>query len=407
MKIILILIVMVLFQVSSMAQRFEEPKLSSQSNNVKVYIGADFAMQYQALNNHASGVELMPLGSNFNLPTANFTINADLAPGVRVSLITYLSSRHHNDTWVKGGYLLLDQLPFLNPGSHFMDNLTAKVGVMEVNYGDGHFRRSDNGNIIRNPFIGNYIMDAFTTAPALELMYRKNGFILMGGTTTGNLKPQLTGFTNGHFVEYNLANELGVYGKIGFDRQINSLLRVRVTASPWFHSTKQGGSLYFGDRAGSRFYNVMRPASLGSAATDITTDHTSGRWGPGFYTKDNSLMLNTFIKYAGLEFFGMYEMANGTASGSDYKFRQYDAEGVYRFGSAENFYVGVKYNTVKNNQESNSNPSVSRVELGGGWFMTKNIVTKLIYVDQKYKNFAQYGSDAGFKGMMLDAGISF
>ena len=405
MKVILILIAMVLFQVSSMAQKFEEPKLTNQSNKVKVHIGADFAMQYQALNNQASGAELMPLGSNLNLPTANFTINADLAPGMRVSLITYLSSRHHNDTWVKGGYLLIDQLPFLSPTSHLMDNLTAKVGVMEVNYGDGHFRRSDNGNIIRNPFVGNYIMDAFTTAPALELMYRKNGFILMGGTTTGNLKPQLTGYTNGHFVEYNLVNDLGVYGKIGFDKQINSQLRVRVTASPWFHSTNQGGSLYFGDRAGSRFYNVMKLASEGSAATDITSGHTSGRWGPGFYTKDHSLMLNTFIKYSGLEFFGLYEIANGKASGSDYNFRQFDAEGVYRFGNNENFYLGVKYNTVNNDQPSN--PSISRVELGGGYFLTKNVVTKLIYVDQNYKNFAQYGKTAGFQGMMLEAGISF
>ena len=34
---------------------------------------------------------------------------------------------------------------------------------MEINYGDAHFRRSDNGNAIYNPFVGNYIMDAFTT----------------------------------------------------------------------------------------------------------------------------------------------------------------------------------------------------------------------------------------------------
>jgi hypothetical protein len=36
--------------------------------------------------------------------------------------------------------------------------VTVKVGHMEINYGDAHFRRSDNGNALYNPFVGNYIM---------------------------------------------------------------------------------------------------------------------------------------------------------------------------------------------------------------------------------------------------------
>ena len=70
-----------------------------------------------------------------------------------------------------------------------MDYLTLKVGVMEMNYGDEHFRRSDNGEVINNPFVGNYIMDAFTTAPGLEIMFRNPaGLIAMGGLTTGSLE---------------------------------------------------------------------------------------------------------------------------------------------------------------------------------------------------------------------------
>ena len=44
-----------------------------------------------------------------------------------------------------------------------MQIVTVRVGHFEINYGDAHFRRSDNGNAIYNPFVGNYIMDAFTT----------------------------------------------------------------------------------------------------------------------------------------------------------------------------------------------------------------------------------------------------
>ena len=33
--------------------------------------------------------------------------------------------------------------------------VTVRVGHMEINYGDAHFRRSDNGNAMYNPFVGN------------------------------------------------------------------------------------------------------------------------------------------------------------------------------------------------------------------------------------------------------------
>ena len=180
------LAICLIFTVSAFGQTFEQPQIDdNEFDHVKVNVGADFAIQYQALNNNADSA-LVPLGSNLNLPTANFDLDADLARGVRVHLRTYLSSKHHNDTWVKGGYLIMDQLPFLHSSAvdNIMNYLTLKVGVMELNYGDEHFRRTDNADVINNPFVGNYIMDAFTTAPGLEIMFRNpSGLILMGGLT--------------------------------------------------------------------------------------------------------------------------------------------------------------------------------------------------------------------------------
>lgn len=71
--------------------------------------------------------------------------------------------------------------------------------------------------------------------------------------------------------------------------------------------------------------------------------------------------------------------------------------------------IGLPFN-LKNNKLSITailNPSVLRVELGGGWFLSKDVVSKLIYVDQNYKNFATYIESAGLHGMMPGAGISF
>lgn len=53
------------------------------------------------------------------------------------------------------------------------------------------------------------------------------------------------------------------------------------------------------------------------------------------------------------------------------------------------------------------NLKVDRTQLAAGWFMTKNVVTKIEYVNQNYSNFATYGEDAGFKGVMVEAAISF
>ena len=59
----------------------------------------------------------------------------------------------------------MDQAKFL--GSDFINDvfksLTDKVGDLEVDYGDAHFRRANGGNEMYNPFVENYIMDEFET----------------------------------------------------------------------------------------------------------------------------------------------------------------------------------------------------------------------------------------------------
>jgi hypothetical protein len=111
-------------------------------------------------------------------------LNAQLAPGLRVSLTSYLSSRHHNETWVKDGYLQMDESPIeWAPLQALMQVITVRVGHMEINYGDAHFRRSDNGNALYNPFVGNYIMDAFTTEIGGEVYLKTHSIIAMASIT--------------------------------------------------------------------------------------------------------------------------------------------------------------------------------------------------------------------------------
>jgi hypothetical protein len=407
-KSILLFAGMFTISIASFGQ-FEAPQLSQDDfEKVKIHVGADFAMQYQLLKHHADSA-LIPLGTGFNLPTANLNVDALLAPGIEVNLTTYLSSRHHNETWVKGGYLIIDELPFLKSTGvdKIMNYLTFKVGDMEINYGDAHFLRSDNGNVIHNPLVGNYILDAFTTQVAFEAMYRYKGWLLMGALSNGSLKPALTGFTasDNTYTKFDTHKELAFYWKAGYDKKFSDEFRLRLTLSGYHCPKNHSGSLYNSDRAGSRYYFVMNRITSSANDVDVTKNHTSGNFGPGTTNKDNSFMVNLFTKYSGFEVFGTYEKFKGTLpNGTESEFCQFAAEGLVRFGKSEQFYTGLRYNTVSNNLDQ----SVSRVQLGTGWFLIEHIVVKLEYVIQNYNEFlTAYGKDAGFNGVMLEAAISF
>ncbi|HEY5824361.1 MAG TPA: hypothetical protein VIT44_08350, partial [Cyclobacteriaceae bacterium] len=146
----------------------------------KLRLGANFTQGYQNItHSNSSGVPLYDLSGGFPLAQANFNIDVQLTDGVRISLVSYMSAHHHNETWVKGGYLQIDKVGFMKSDllNKIWKDLTLKVGHMEINYGDAHFRRSDGGNTFWNPFIENNIMDAFTTEIGAELYWHKQGFI--------------------------------------------------------------------------------------------------------------------------------------------------------------------------------------------------------------------------------------
>lgn len=122
-------------------------------------------------------------------------------------------------------------------------------------------------------------------------------------------------------------------------------------------------------------------------------------------------MVNPFVKYMGLEFFGTLEHTSGKANTetSNRKATQYAGELVYRFGKNENAYFGGRYNVVNSEEISGDDINISRFQLGAGWFLTKNILAKVEYVNQQYKDYPNTSifNDGEFKGLMLEAAISF
>ncbi len=281
---------------------FETPKDNDvEFDGFKVRLGGDFALQFQGIN-HTSDImapsRLVYLAPSVNLPTANLNIDAQLADGMRVHLRTYLSSRHHVESWVKGGYIQIDKLNFIKEGfaEGLMEIFTAKIGVDNFAYGDAVYRRTDNAMAIYNPFVGNYLMDNNTVEPFAELYFQPGNFIIVGGISTAILNPTVVRSSEDQKMPPSF------HGKIGWDSQINSDLRIRITASIYTNSGYDNGRwLYSGDRAGARYYKVFDWVDSTGARS---TNDFSGRVNPGFRNQ-TAIKINPFVKFmahGGFEF---------------------------------------------------------------------------------------------------------
>lgn len=373
---------------------FEEPKTNTVGfDGMYLKIGGDFALQFQGLSQSNDANDLVELSDNLALPTANLNVDVQIEDGVRMHLRTYLSSRHHQEAWVKGGYFQVDNLNFISDGflSGVMEVARFRVGMDEINYGDTHFRRSDNARSLYNPFVGNYIMDSFSTEPFAEVTLQHAGFLGVLGLSNGRLNQKPMEGDDGY----------AVYAKVGYDKQLSEALRLRLTGS-YYNSTSASTRdyLYGGDRAGARYYNILE--------TEESANHFLPRFNPGF-AYQSAFQLNPFVKFQGLEFFGVYEVSsNGADVGGRYT--QMGAELLYRFGKHENLYVGGRYNTVKGEATDDAaTKEINRLNIGGGWFLTDNVLTKIEYVTSSYDGTGSTGMYQGaeFNGFVLEAVISF
>lgn len=378
-------------------------------DGMKVRIGGHFTQQWQNLSHsnaatpvlNASNVnvnQLIEIGAGTNLATANLNIDVLLMDGVRLNLVSYLSSRHHSETWVKGGYLQFDKLPFLGNPEFFTKYMTLRVGHMEINYGDAHFRRTDNGNAMYNPFVGNYIMDAFTTEVGGDLTFQNNGLLIVAGLTGGEIQGGITSPDK---------RKPNFIGKLGYDKQLSDDFRLRLTGSVYTTSGSARNTLWGGDRGGSRYYLVLENTLASTSA-----NFTSGRINPGQTDNITAMVFNPFLKYKGLEIFGNFESSKGKAANesADRTWKQTAIDVVYRFGQNEKFYLAARGNRVNGPLAgSGLEVEMERAQIGGGWFISKNILAKLEYVSQNYKGFAanDIRKNGNFNGLMIEGVIGF
>ena len=392
----------------------------------KLHIGGSFRQGYQMLSHENTDTTatkkngLYALGNGFNLAAANLNFDVQLGDGIRIFLENYMAARHHNEFWVKGGYIQIDKLSMFGNPSWFEKYVRVKIGHMEINYGDNHFRRSDGGNAIFNPFIENNVMDQFTTEIGGELyIYPVDGFMAMVGMTNGLIRNNIRDYAVAPVIGTGKADSItaknpSIILKAAYDKKVNDDLRLRLSASMYNNASSPSITLYSGDRTGSGYFGVAEAAAWANG----TADFTSGRFNPGYSNSLSAFIINPFVKFKGLEFFGTYEQATGKTvnekpdayDGADRKTTQLAGELVYRFLDNEQLFVGAKYNKVTSRLSGYTDDvNVTRTAIAAGWFPTKNLLLKGEYVNQKYDGFRgtdiKYG--AKFNGIVIEAVVGF
>ncbi len=404
---------------------FESPKQSGVPfTGFKLQFGAAFRQQFQGLDhtNTAAAVmsgttnvnKLIDITNGFNLADANLMLNMQLAEGIRVHLSSYMSSKHHQETWVKDGYAQIDKSPFnialLNT---VMKYTTLKVGHFETNFGDQHFRRSDNGAAIYNPFVGNLIIDAFTTEVGGEIYVRKGAFLGMVGGNSGTIQG---GVTKGTYTGTTLNRQprSGAYlGKLGLDKQLFPDLRVRLTGSYYKNDKSPSNTLLTGDRAGSAYDWVME-----NTAASATGNAWSGNMRSINFTNSiRAVSVSPFLKYQGLEFFGVVDDYKGKAftEPSWRTWKQQSGELVYRMLD-EKVFAGARINAAKGGllnttaiNYGGKDVSLQRNALSAGWFVTPTMLLKGEYMQQKFYGFPTTDIRNGGKiqGFVMEGVVSF
>jgi len=317
---------------------------------------------------------------------------------------------------------------------------------MEINYGDEHFRRSDGGQTLYNPFMDNYVMDSYATEIGGEYYLKYKGFFGMLGISSGMIKGNVDSIylkdpaTGAVMVDNDTKRAPSIYLKGGFDKNLMPNLRIRGSVS-WYHNSSSAGSgltLFGGDRTGSNYQNVMEKGNPETGALPASTAVAfSGRFNPNMSKAVDAVMLNGFVKFHGLEVFATYEKAKGYSKADSVQNRvvnvgtpfkrdanQFAIEGVYRFLKNENLFVGARYNTVSARLSDtktytwDGNVTVTRVAFSAGWFITRNVLLKGEIVKQEYKDFGyswranpgvldDYRRGGKFNGYVIEAVVGF
>lgn len=388
----------------------------SETETTKLYITLNTVGTAQALTQKnvfdSKGVAAGELSPGFQTAFGDLGFLGKFGKNEEVEMYfdLYMASRNHpSTTYGNQGYLILHGIPE-NLGSPTLlkkvfEKIDVKAGAYLVDFGDQGYHRSNNAISQQNPLVGNFVIDPNFVSVGAQVQSKPNTKLqwlvgLSNGTNTED-------FQAGRGIAYNAKV---AYYPLEALRVSTSFYRVNHDATPSTGGSK--ATLFSGNRSGERYGAVLGGGQApGGVLPNISKDVKAGQFDLTWDQKGNPVKL-----------YGHYGIAldsdlNGSAAGApEEKWAYYAADVVYQF--TPTLYAAARYSAADAKTINNiaSDGKVNRIQVGGGLWLTKNILAKVEYVQQKYSGFAttdilnngiQAWRDPEFSGVVSEVSFSF
>lgn len=357
----------------------------------KLFITVNTVGTAQALDQknvfNATGTQLAKLEPGFQNAFGDLGFIGKFGKNQEIEVVfdMYLSSRNHpSTTYGNEGYIVIHGVPENLQGLKFLKPILQKVdlkaGHMLVDFGDALQHRSNNAIVQKNPLIGNFVVDPNIVSIGMQ-----------ASTKPGQRLGWLVGVSNGTTTEdWNAGRGFALNGKLiayPFKSLRTSLSYIAANESD--NATKAAGGsaiqMFSGNRSGERYAGVLGGGqapggvfpqageNFSAAQFDVTFDKDAFPikvYGHLGRTKDKDI--------------------NGTAAGEpEEEWNYYAGDVVYKL--TPTIYAAARYSGANTDMLNGraTDGKVTRIQVGGGLWITKNMLMKIEYVTQKYRGFAQ------------------
>ncbi|HVR43417.1 MAG TPA: hypothetical protein VMS56_08215 [Thermoanaerobaculia bacterium] len=355
--------------------------------NVKAWITLDTVGTLQALEQknafNPAGNEYGELAPGFQTAFGNFGMIGKFGRNEEIELVfnMYLSSRNHpSSTYGNEGYIILHGLPGDQPAlfDRIFEKVDVKVGHFLLGYGDHHLRRTNNAAAQSNPLIGNFVIDPELVTIGGEIWSKPGRFNWLVGLSNGTTTED---FAEGRGTAYHA--KLWAY-PIEPLRTSISFFRADHSDNPPKANGGSHAQLFSGNRSGERYAAVwgggQAPGQiLPRGGKDLTAYQFDATW------KDER-PLELYASW------GLTEDSdiNGTMPGTlPEEWAYWAGDVVWRFNPR--IYAAARYSGAQAKMLAGtaSDGEVARLQVGGGYRLTENMLIKLEYVTQKLDGFVQ------------------
>lgn len=390
----------------------------TETPNAKLYMTLQTVGTLQALQQEdvydVKGVKAAQLTSGFQNAFGDLGFIAKYGKNEEIEVVfdMYLASRNHpSTTYGDEGYMVLrgvpenlESLKILKP---LLSKVDIKAGQFMLGFGDAIYHRSNNAIVQKNPLVGNFVIDPNIVSIAVE-----------ASSKPGSQFGWLAGVSNGTTTEdFSAGRRFAYHGKV-FVYPVKSLRTSLsyISADQSANGTKAvGGSaiqMFSGNRSGERYAGVLGGGQAPGGVLPQGGEKFSAAQVDVTWDADNSP----------LELYGNYGRTkdadlNGSAAGApEETWNYYAGDVVYKINPI--VYAAARYSAATTDSLAGvaSNGKVARYQVGGGLWLTKNLLMKVEYVNQKYSGFGKgqvvnNGIDASknpsFKGFISEVSFSF